>query len=137
MSSCIKKVEIDGDELRKNAIIAIIRKEVVRKRWRHGNRTTKKPRGGQVLSVKVHVGELTETYDTEDGIFGAVSSHLSKRFRLAFTAPCMKGKLFNDISFIGDRTCAQQILDGTYVFSPDTDAATIFCWKKRVSLNAK
>ena len=76
--------------------------------------------------VKVHVGELTERYDTEDEIFGTVSSHLSKRFRLAFTAPCMKGKLFDDIGFIGDTTCAQQILDGTYIFPSDTDPSTTF-----------
>ena len=90
------------------------------------NRSTKKPRGGQVLSVKVQVGDATEKYDTEDGIFGAVSSHLAERFRLAFSAPCMKGKLFDDIGSIGDTTCAQQILDGTYVFPPDTDPATKF-----------
>ena len=31
----------------------------------------------KVLSDKVHVGEMTEKYDTEDGIVGAVTSHLS------------------------------------------------------------
>ena len=38
----------------------------------------------------------------------------------------MNGKLFDDIGFIGDTTCAQQILDSTYVFPPDTDPATKF-----------
>ena len=38
----------------------------------------------------------------------------------------MKGNLFDDIGFIGDTTCAQQILNGTYVSPPDTDTATKF-----------
>ena len=46
LTSCIKEAEAAGDDKRKEAIIAIIRKEVKRKRWRLVNRSTKKPRGG-------------------------------------------------------------------------------------------
>ena len=38
----------------------------------------------------------------------------------------MSGQLFDDIGFIGDTTCANQVLDGTYVFPPDTDPAIKF-----------
>ena len=130
MNSCIKDAEAEGDDKKKNAIIIIIRKEAKQKQWRNVNRSTTKPQGGQVLSVKVKTGEITEKYDTEDGIFGAVSIHLAERFQLAFSAPCMRGKLFDDIGFIGDTTCAQQVLDGTYVFPPDTDRATKFLLEK-------
>ena len=109
LNSCIKEAEAAGDDKRKEAITAIIRKEVKRKRWKRVNRSTKKPRGGQVLSVKVQAGDATEKYDTEDGIFGAVSSHLAERFCLAFSAPCMKGKLFDEIGFIGDTTIRRTV----------------------------
>ena len=126
LTSRIREAEARGDSKGKQAIINIIRKESKRKRWRRVNRTTKEPRGGQVLSVRVQVGDATERHDTEDGIFGAVSNHLAERFRLAFSAPCMSGQLFDDIGFIGDTECAQQILEGTYVFPPGTDPATQF-----------
>ena len=38
----------------------------------------------------------------------------------------MKGKLFDDIGFIGDTECADQNLNSTYVLPPDTDPATKF-----------
>ena len=61
----------------------------------------------------------------EDEVFGQVSKNLAERFRLLFTAPyCKPGELFDDIGFHGDSEAAQQILDGTYVFLPNTDPAT-------------
>jgi hypothetical protein len=131
LNSCIKDDEAEGDDKKKNAIITIIRKEAKRKLWRHVNRSTKKPRGGQVLSVKVKTGETTEKHDTEDGIFGAVSIHLAERFQLAFSAPCMRGKLFDDIGFIGDTTCAQQAIDGTCVFPQIQTPPQSCCWRRQ------
>jgi hypothetical protein len=72
----------------------------------------------------VQSGPVTETYDTEDEVVGHTSNHLSKRFHLAYSAPCYCGKLFNDLGFMGDTECAQQILEGTYDFPPDTDIWT-------------
>ena len=53
-----------------------------------------------------------------------MSKNLSEHFRLAFTAKCYEGKLFDDIGFLGDTDCARQILEGTYTYPPDTDPAT-------------
>ncbi len=77
--------------------------------------------------VRVQTSPVIETYDTEDEVVGQTSDHLSKRFRLAYSAPCYHGKLFDDLGFTGDTECAQQILEGTYDFPPDTDI-----WTKKI-----
>ena len=53
-----------------------------------------------------------------------MSKNLAERFRLAFSAKCHEGKLFDDIGFLGDTVCAGQILEGTYTYHSDTDPAT-------------
>ena len=77
-----------------------------------------------MYSVRVITENGVETHETEEGIFGEVSKNLSQRFRLAFTAPCYSGELFDDIGFIGDTAAAKAILEGTYVYPPGTDPAT-------------
>ena len=57
-------------------------------------------------------------------MFLQVSTYLSERFHLAFPAPCFKGRLFDDLGFIGDEHVVQQILEGTYDYPPDVDPAT-------------
>ncbi len=42
------------------------------------------------------------------------------------------GKLFDDISFMGDTKCAQQILDGTYEYPLDTNV-----WTKKILQEAE
>ena len=64
-----------------------------------------------MYSVRVITDNGVETHETEEGIFGEVSKNLSKRFRLAFTAPCYSGELFDDIGFIGDTAAANAILE--------------------------
>ena len=68
--------------------------------------------------------EGVEEFKTKEGVFFACSKNLAKRFRLAFSAPCSHGQLFDDIGFLGDTECARQLLEGTYVFPPGTDKAT-------------
>jgi hypothetical protein len=75
----------------------------------------------------VQSGPVTETYDTENEVVGNTSNHLSKRFHLAYSAPCYYGKLFDDLGFMGDTECAQQILEGTYDFPSD-----INIWMKKI-----
>ena len=62
--------------------------------------------------------------DTEDEIFTHVSKHLSERFCHLFSAPCYSGVLFDDIGFTGDTEAVRSILEGTYVYPPNTDPAT-------------
>ncbi len=66
-------------------------------------------------------------YDTEDEVVRHTSNHLSKCFRLAYSAPCYCRKLFDYFGFTGDTECAQQILEGTYDFPPGTNI-----WTKKI-----
>ena len=47
-----------------------------------------------------------EEFKTKEGVFMACSKQLSERFRLAFTANCHQGQLFDDIVFLGDTESA-------------------------------
>jgi hypothetical protein len=116
-----------GDSICLGIILEILTREQERKKWRCINYTTRPPRGGNPLLVRVQTGPVIETYNTEDKVVGQTSNHLSKRFCLAYSAPCYRGKLFDDLGFTGDTECAQQILEGIYDFPPDTDI-----WTKKI-----
>ena len=76
------------------------------------------------MRVKTNVDGRDDEYDTKDRIFTAVSKNLSKRFRLALSAPACSGPLFDDIGYIGNTATALTILEGHYTFPPGTDPAT-------------
>ena len=56
----------------------------------------------------------------------------SKRFRLAYSAPCYHGQLFDNLGFMGDTECSQQILAGAYDYPPNTDI-----WTKKILQEAQ
>jgi hypothetical protein len=66
----------------------------------------------------------TTTYRTEDEIFDHLAHHLSLRFRHAFSAPIYTSSLLQKLGPLGDTDCAQEILDGTFAYPPDTDLWT-------------
>ncbi len=116
-----------GHSVCSGIILEILTREQERKKWRRVNNTTRPPQGGNPLSVRVQSGPVIETYDTEDEVVRHTSDHLSKCFRLAYSALCYCGKLFDDLGFTGDTECTQQILEGTYDFPPDIDI-----WTKKI-----
>jgi hypothetical protein len=122
-----KATDDRGDSVRSGIILEILTREQEQKKWRWINNTTRLPQGGNPLSVPVQSGPVTETYGTEDEVVGHISDHLSKRFHLTYSALCYCRKLFDDIGFTGDTECAQQILEGTYDFPPDTEI-----WTKKI-----
>ena len=63
---------------------------------------------------------------------GHTSNHLPKPSRLAYSAPCYRGQLFDNLGFMGDTECSQQILEGTYDYPPDTDI-----WTKKILQEAR
>ncbi len=69
-------------------------------------------------------GPDIKTYDTEQEVVAHTAEHLLERFRLAYSAPCYRGQLFDDLGITGDTIWAQQILEGTYDYPPDTDIWT-------------
>ena len=52
-------------------------------------------------------------------IFEAAEPVLADHFSRAFSLPFYSGSLFDDLGFMGDSECAQQVLEGTYVFFPE------------------
>ena len=60
------------------------------------------------------------------------SDHLSERFRLVYSAPSYRGQLFDNLGFMGDTECLQQILEGTYDYPPNTDV-----WTKKILQEAQ
>jgi len=113
-----------GNEKAIADVLRIMRREANDKRFKRLRWTNKPNQGGAVYDVRIKQGDNTVEVNTEDGIFTHVSEHLSERFRLAFSAPCYRGGLFDDVGFIGDTAAARAILEGTYVYPPDTDPAT-------------
>ena len=121
---CLKAAQKRHDEKTSANLVRIMYKESKKKRWRRVKYSAGKRPAGQVLSVKVDTPEDTEEFTTEEGVCQQVSTNLSKRFRLAFSAPSCSGPLFDDIGFLGDTVAVQQILEGSYSFPANTDPAT-------------
>ena len=86
--------------------------------------------GRSSVRCKGEKGKETDEVSSEEGISSHVSTNLSERFRLAFTAKCYSGQLFDDIGFLGDTYNARAILEGTYTFPDDTDPATKLLFKE-------
>ncbi len=92
-----KAAEEKGDSARAAVILEILTREQERKKWRRINHTTRPPRGGAPITLRVQAGTTVNTYSTEHEMFEHTSDHLSQRFRLAHSAPCYRGKLFDDL----------------------------------------
>jgi hypothetical protein len=90
--------------------------------WTFKNQLTRNP-----FSICMQSSPMINTYDTEGDVVGHTSDHLSERFCLAYSAPCYYRQLFDDLRFMGDTDCAQQILKGTCDYPPDTNI-----WTKKI-----
>ena len=127
-----KATDDRGDAARSTIIFEILTWEQERKKWCQINYTTRPPRGGNPLSVLVQSGPTVTTHDTEAAVVGHTSNHLSKRFCLAYSVPCCCGQLSDDLGFMGDTECSQQILEGTYDYPSNTDM-----WMKKILQEAR
>ena len=83
-----KAADDRGDADRSAIILEILIWEQERKKWCRVNNTTRPPQGGNPLSVRVQSGPMVTTHDTKDAVVAHTSDHLSKRFRLAYSARC-------------------------------------------------
>jgi len=122
-----KAAEEKRDSACAAVILEMLTRKQERKKWRRINHTTRPPRGGAPITLKVQAGTTVNTYSMEHEMFEHTSDHLSQRFRLAHSAPCYQGQLFDDLGFMGDSKCAKMILEGTYKYPPDTDK-----WTKKI-----
>ncbi len=87
-----KAAEEKGDAARAAVILEILTREQERKKWRRINHTTRPPRGGAPITLRVQAGTTINTYSTEHKMFEHTSDHLSQRFCLAHSAPCYRGQ---------------------------------------------
>jgi hypothetical protein len=122
-----KAADEKGDSARSAVILEILTHKQERKKWRQINHTTCLPRRGAPIMLQVQAGQTINTYSMEHEMFEHTSDHLSQWFRLAHSAPCYQGQLFDDLGFMGDTKCAQKILEGMYDYPPDTDK-----WTKKI-----
>jgi hypothetical protein len=127
-----KSAEDWGDSSRSAIILEIITQEQERKKWKRINYTIQQTQGSNPLSIRVQSGPIINTYDTEKDVVAHTADHLSDQFQLAYSAPCYRGQLFDDLGFMGDTECAQQILEGTYEYPQDTNI-----WTKKILQEAQ
>ena len=111
------------------ALLEMIKKERKNKRWRRFHTVVGKKCEKVVLSVKLPVTDeedrrTSRECTTQQTIFDAASLVLTDRFSGVFSLPCYRGRLFNNLRFMGASECAQQVLYGTYVFPKEMDPAT-------------
>jgi hypothetical protein len=107
-------------------ILAIIRREQDQAFWLRLNYTCGKVKGGSPTSVQVEgpnnsVDEHVTKADVENAIWKNIHR---KRFYLAEEAPICKGRMREDLGYNVVSPTAQAILDGTYKYPEDFDAAT-------------
>jgi hypothetical protein len=103
-----KSAEDWGDSICSAIILEILTQEQERKKWRRINYTTRPPRGGNPLKIQVQSGPIIKTYDTEQEVVAHTANHLSDQFQLAYSEPCYRGQLFNDLGFMGDTKFANK-----------------------------
>jgi hypothetical protein len=75
--------------------------------------------------IQVQTPTGTIKYDTEEKVFEHSADHLSKSFRLAYSAGVFLSEIMNDIGYLGDTQHARDILEGTYTYPSNTNKWTM------------
>ncbi len=76
------------------------------------------------MQVEDGAGSVID-YETEEGVHEAISNKVHwKRYNLAEEAPICQGGLRGQFGYTSTSPTTKTVLDGTYDFSPDMDAAT-------------
>ncbi len=107
-------------------ILAIIKREQDQAFWQRLNYSCGKVKGGSPTLVQVEgpndsVDEHVTKADVENAIWTNIHR---KRFYLAEEAPICKGRMCEDLGYNSVSPTAQAILDRTYEYPEDFDAAT-------------
>ena len=74
--------------------------------------------------VDAEGNNMSRECTTQQEIFDAARPVLINYFSGPFSSSFYNGRLFNSPGFMGDFECAQQMLEGTYVFPEGIDPAT-------------
>ena len=103
-----------------------MKREQIRHRWRTINKARKKKKGKSVDKVTLHEDNNTINLDSQHSVEEAIMKNNSARFSLAYGTPLLNGsKLHSDLGTLADTHQAQEILDGNYNFTRNTNNTTI------------
>jgi len=123
LMNCLEAAQDRADETAEQYILAIIKQEKDNTFWRRLNYALRKHvRGQSVRAVQVEDGAGgVLDFNTEEAICNEVHR---KQYNLAEEAPICQGALRDQFGYTATSPTAQFVLDGTYKFPPDMDAAT-------------
>ena len=99
-----------GDSEKATALLEMIKKERESKQWGKMSNVVGKKCGRIVFSVQVPVTDeegrrTSRECTTQQEIFDTASPVLTARFSGALSSPCYRGRLFNNLGFMGDLEC--------------------------------
>jgi hypothetical protein len=127
LTNCLKAAQDQADEAAERNILAIIKHEKDKAFWRSIKKTLgKHVRGQSVRAVQVEDGARgVLDFDMEEEVQEAIFNEVHrKRYNLAEKAPICQGALCGHFRYSSTSGIARSILDGTYDFPLDMDAAT-------------
>jgi hypothetical protein len=77
------------------------------------------------MAIQVDDDGNVVRYDTQEDIVRVINSRIGSRYRLGLRAMEANSQIAKDLGALGDGEAVQKILDGTYVFPPDTDPGLV------------
>lgn len=114
------------DEDAMQQIKRIIGKENRKKRFQQLRYAMGRHKAAPLCEVKVPVEDPLEPalhYTTRESVHQATGECIRDRYQLGLRSPFNSGQLGQDVGQLGDGLVVQQILDGNYVFPPNTPPA--------------
>jgi hypothetical protein len=125
----LQRVEVAREEGKEDVaakILAIIKRVQDRAFWQRLNYMCGKVKGGSPTLVQVEgPNNLVDEYVTKADVENAIWTNIHcKRLYFAEEAPICKGRMREDLGYNSVSPTAQGILDGTYKYPEDFDAAT-------------
>ncbi len=127
LNQCLEVAQDWEDDVAECQILAIIKKEKDCAFWRRLNFALGKHLCGRsVRAVQVEDGAGgVVVYETEEGVQETIFNEVhQKRYNLAEEALICQGALRGQFGYISTSPTAKMVLDGTYDFPPNMDAAT-------------
>ena len=122
----VKEAKRKNQNKRAKEILQLIMRERIREDWKSINRALEQRRGAAITKVVVQKNGIEIVVCEPEELEPAIMDNNRKKFHLTDDTPLMgESKMNEELGFLGATKAAEQILKGTYVFPPGTDAHTI------------
>jgi hypothetical protein len=128
LNQCLEAAQDWENNVAECQILAIIKREKDQAFWQRVNFALGKHiRGRSVRAVQVEDGAGgVIDYETEEEVHKAIFNKVNrKRYNLAEEAPICQGGLRGQFGYTSTSLTTKTVLDGTYNFPPDMEAATM------------